>query len=330
MRSKRRRGKLKTRRERAAFAAMMRINTTLDAARLPLTADLLPLYGIIQRWHYRRLGTISRIRRATTYNQRIHWLMLFDQDPRKTRLSDKLLVKDAVVDILGEDFVVPVLQEADSFDDLRFESLPSAFVLKTNHDSGGVEVVRDAATWDRDRSREFFRARLAKPYGLEKGEWQYRDIERRVFVEEYLDEGTNAQPDDFKFHCVDGEVRFVQHLRKRVTGRVETVLDVDGEELDIHFSAQLGRAGREPLPKNWPQMVEAAKLLSRGFKYVRVDLYSIRGQTLVGELSFTPKAGCYRGRGQEQLGALIDFDTMHGPVVRAAFADSSPVVSPGL
>ena len=304
-----RRRKLRTRRSRAAFAARVHLNRRLDAVRLPLTADLLPLYGIIQRWHYQRLGSVSRIREMRTYNQRIHWLMLFDQDPRKTRLSDKLLVKDAVVDILGEDFVVPVLQEADSFDDLRFESLPSAFVLKTNHDSGGVEVVRDAATWDRDRSREFFRARLAKPYGLEKGEWQYRDIERRVFVEEYLDDGTNAQPDDFKFHCVDGEVRFAQHIRERASGGVETILDADGQDLEVHFDENFRLAVRAPLPRNWREMVEAAVLLSRGFRYVRVDLYNVDGRVLVGELTLTPKAGCYQGAGQEQLGALIYFDT---------------------
>ena len=309
MRSKRRRGKLKTRRERAAFAAMMRINTTLDAARLPLTADLLPLYGIIQRWHYRRLGTISRIRRATTYNQRIHWLMLFDQDPRKTRLSDKLLVKDAVVDILGEDFVVPVLQEADSFDNLRFESLPGAFVLKTNHDSGGVQVVRDAATWDRTKSREFFERRLAEPYGLNKGEWQYRDIRPRVFVEEFLNDGTNAQPDDFKFHCVDGEVGFVQRISERASGGTETILDAEGQDLRIHLDQNFRRIAAAPLPKNWPQMIEVARLLSRGFKYVRVDLYDVNGRVLVGELTFTPKAGCYPGQGQEQLGGLIGFGT---------------------
>lgn len=312
MGNKKRRGRLKTRRERAAFAARMRINQTLDAARLPLTADLRPLYEIIQRWHYSRLGTVSRIRKATTYNQRLHWLMLFDQDPRKTRLSDKLLVKDAVADILGEDFVVPVLQEANSFDDLRFESLPDAFVLKTNHDSGGVQVVRGAATWDRTTSREFFEGRLVEPYGLKKGEWQYQDIQRRVFIEEYLDDGKNLQPDDYKFHCVDGEVRFVQHIRERASGGVETILDAKGKDLGVHFDENFRPAVSAPRPGNWLQMVEAAMLLSQGFRYVRVDLFSVYGRVLVGELTFTPKAGCYRGVGQEQLGALIDFCTRSG------------------
>ena len=301
--------RVENRRTRAAFGVRLLLNQGLDAARLPLTADLLPLYRIIQRWHYRMLGSVSRIREVRTFNQRMHWLMLFDQDPQKTILSDKLHVKDAATALLGEGSVVPVLQVADSFDRLRLEGLPKAFVLKTNHDSGGVQLVRDVAAWDQSKSREFFERRLSRPYGVNKGEWQYQGIQRRIFVEELIDDGRGETPDDFKLHCVDGEVGFVQRISERASGGTETILDAEGQDLRIHLDQNFRRIAAAPLPKNWPQMIEVARLLSRGFKYVRVDLYDVNGRVLVGELTFTPKAGCYPGQGQEQLGGLIGFGT---------------------
>ena len=44
-------------------------------------------------------------------------------------------------------------------------------------------------------------------------------------------------------------------------------------------------------PQNLPAMLDIARLLSGGFNFVRVDLYSICGAIVVGELTMTPEGG---------------------------------------
>ena len=52
-----------------------------------------------------------------------------------------------------------------------------------------------------------------------------------------------------------------------------------------------------------------SKVLSEGFKFVRVDFYEIGDAVYVGELTFTPMSGMGKfvpDSADEQLGKLID------------------------
>ena len=47
-------------------------------------------------------------------------------------------------------------------------------------------------------------------------------------------------------------------------------------------------------PKNFPEMVDVARLLSAHIDFVRVDLYNIDGTIYFGEMTFTPASGLKR------------------------------------
>lgn len=49
-----------------------------------------------------------------------------------------------------------------------------------------------------------------------------------------------------------------------------------------------------PKPKNLNKMIEYAEILSRDFKFVRVDLYDTGDKVFFGELTFTPHGGLLR------------------------------------
>lgn len=49
--------------------------------------------------------------------------------------------------------------------------------------------------------------------------------------------------------------------------------------------------GKLKKPSAFEEMVRIAEILSEGFKYVRVDLYSVDGKVLFGEMTFTPTSG---------------------------------------
>ena len=56
-------------------------------------------------------------------------------------------------------------------------------------------------------------------------------------------------------------------------------------------------------------MIAAAETLALGFKFVRVDMYLLnQDRIVIGEMTFWPMAGHYKGSGQKALGHLLDFD----------------------
>ena len=44
-------------------------------------------------------------------------------------------------------------------------------------------------------------------------------------------------------------------------------------------------------PENFEEMKETARILSGDYPFIRVDLYSINGKTIFGELTFYPDSG---------------------------------------
>lgn len=45
------------------------------------------------------------------------------------------------------------------------------------------------------------------------------------------------------------------------------------------------------MPDNLTDMIKVAEELSKGFKFLRVDLYNVKGRIYFGELTFYPAAG---------------------------------------
>lgn len=279
-----------------------------DFCELQLTAEHRQLYGIVHSLYWRELRDFPNLVNCRDFNDRIQWLKLFDQDRIIVRCSDKILMREYVRECLGDQYLVEMYQAHDHFIQIDFDSLPKSFVIKTNHDSGTVIPVRNKEMFSFQEVGERVEKALRRPYGWDNGEWAYSYIAPKVLVEEYLEpENGNTLP-DYKFHCVDGEVRWLQYIYDRGSETKEVIVLPLGEITDIHFDHKM-RHGRDfTLPKRWEEMKLVAERLSNPFRYVRVDLYFSDGRILVGELTFFPLMGCYKGEGQQKLGQLLDFD----------------------
>jgi hypothetical protein len=90
-----------------------------------------------------RMGYKLRLRNPITYSEKIQWLKLYGRTKKDTQLADKYAVKQIVTDLIGAEYVVPLIAVWDSVDDIDFSILPSQFVLKVTHDSGGVFICKD-------------------------------------------------------------------------------------------------------------------------------------------------------------------------------------------
>lgn len=77
-----------------------------------------------------------------------------------------------------------------------------------------------------------------------------------------------------------------------------------------------GEKGFEPdpnhieiMPENLNEMISIAEQLSDGFKFLRVDLYNVKGRIYFGELTFYPSSGMtpfVPKEWDEKLGCLLN------------------------
>ena len=279
-----------------------------DKRHLPLTRAHWALYDIIHRSCWWVLGEFPNLVSCRDFNDKIQWLKLFDQSEEIVRCSDKVLVREHVRERVGTRYLVKLYQVHRTFSEIDFDPLPDAFVIKANHDSGTVILVREKSRFDHRAAKERIEAALRTPYGWTNGEWAYAFLEPRVLVEEFIDPRSEKPPPDYKFYCVEGVVRFCHYIYDRGFDTKEQTIDREGNDLatELYTSFRLGTDFRKP--KLWSEMIHVAEQVSTGFKCVRVDLFCTGDRIYVGEMTFWPMAGLYKGDGQKTIGRFLDFD----------------------
>lgn len=175
--------------------------------------------------------------------------------------------------------------------------MPESFVLKTNHGSGTVWIVKKKSKEDLEKIRKEISSSLKQTFGIIYGEPHYSKIPPKVLAEELLVEhnAISSSLIDYKMWCFDGEFFGCWACYDRHGYTTKTEWHDEGWEFHPEWSIyndhyQDGK-GRLPRPKNYDDMISIAKKLSEGFPQVRVDLYNIDGKIYFGEMTFTSAGG---------------------------------------
>jgi len=157
-----------------------------DKRHLQLESENYDLYLMIHVSYWMKFYTFPNLLNCNDYNLKIHWLKLFDQNPLMIQCCDKVLVRDFVKERIGEGYLPELYKVSDSYSGINFDLLPSSFVIKTNHDSGTVVIVKDKTLLDHTNVELKIKESLSKSYGWDLGEWAYSFVKPRVFAEELL------------------------------------------------------------------------------------------------------------------------------------------------
>lgn len=303
---------------KAALTAWIGAKWYRDKMSLPLTRDHWEIYDLIHRASWRRLEKLPNLRDPQDYNDRVQWLKLFDQREEMVRLGDKIAVRDYIREKTGDRYLSKLLQVCDSFEEIDFDRLPDRFVIKANNDSGNVVLVTDKAKLDKAEARQRMEFSLGRVYGWSGGEWHYAFMKPKLMVEEFLETGTDLPPADYRFHCVNGWVRWIQNDIPFEPKMKEVIVDPEGRPMKVHFSSHKIYSEEFTKPAQWEEMTKLAETLSTGWKYVRIDMFVCGNRLYAGEITFTPYAGFYKGEGQKVMGKLLDFEktTFEPPVYR--------------
>jgi len=228
--------------------------------------------------------------------------------------TDKYRVREYVTSCGLERTLNDLLGVWDDASQINIDELPNQFVLKCNHDSGGVLVVPDKEREKNLQARiEKLNARLKRRYGVRTGEIHYQDIKPCIICEKYIGEDDGSFPSDYKFYCMNGKVRCVLVCKNRDDrDKLDTfMVDEQFKLLDIRRN-QFVHTDEEleaEKPALFEEMIKTAEILAEPFPFVRVDLYAFDNKVLFGELTFTPHA-CIHGRismeGQKLLGSWME------------------------
>ena len=207
-------------------------------------------------------------------------------------MVDKYASKKYVADLIGEEHVIPCVGGPwKSVDEIDFDTLPDRFVLKTNHDCGGVVICKDKATFDREKAGEFLAKHLKYEYYLISREWPYKNVERCIFAEAFMQDGSNDFLPVYKIMCFGGEPKIIQTIQNDKQPN-ETIDYFDTEWEMLPFRQNFPNS-QKPLekPAKLDEMLSIARKLSKGHSFLRVDIYVINGEVYFSEFTFFSDAG---------------------------------------
>ena len=226
-----------------------------------------------------------------TYTEKVNITKIYDYSELKTKLSDKIAVREWVEEKIGKKYLVPILGVYDRFEDIDFEILPDQFVIKCSHDSGSSNII---SSWKKineteknklkRRYNDFF---LRREYAYLTFELHYRDIKPQIIIEKYLGKNVN----DYKFLCFNGTPYFCWVDFNRFGEHKRNVYDLEWKLQPFNQATYDNYDEDCKKPNNFDEMYSIVSVLCQGFSHVRVDLYDIDGHIYFGEMTFTNGTG---------------------------------------
>lgn len=248
----------------------------------------------IQLYYRLRVGKPLNIKNPTTLNEKLQWLKFNYRFPLQSIVSDKLLVRDYVAEKIGSEYLIPLFGAWEKYDDINFEKLPEKFVLKCNHDSGGLVICTDKGKLDYIKTRNKLEKSLKSNFFYIGREYQYKNIKPRIICEQFISDNGKV-PTDYKIYCFNGIPDVILVCRDRFSKNTHRAsylfFDQNWNFLPLDKGDdELGEVDVAK-PKNLDKMIEIARKLSEDFLFARIDLYNIDGRIYFGEITLSPNSG---------------------------------------
>lgn len=267
-------------------------NTRLKILKL---LDFIPDKIMIYIQYYIATGRWLNLSNPIRFTEKLQWYKLYYRNNLLTQCADKYLVREYIESKNLGNILVPLYGVYNDATEIDFTDLPESFVLKTTNGSHTNILCKDKSNLNINNTKDMLNKWLTQWAGKVGREWAYYDIEPKIICEEFLDINTNNL-DDYKFFCFNGEpyCLYVVIDRTAKDGIKLGIYDLEFNKLDYRRSDIEPITKKIDKPKNYDEMLNIARILSRDFPHVRVDLYNINGKIYFGELTFYDGSG-YKG-----------------------------------
>lgn len=207
--------------------------------------------------------------------------------PLRRRVSDKEYCRMYMEEKLGVETTTPticVLRTADEVERYRPTVLPC--VIKPTNSCGRMVIAHSEKEYIEalPRIMDWFH----EDYFVCDLEKNYATLERKVIVEEYIDDSFSLEG---SVHCLGGEPKLISLIDRYTKARQS--FDLDGTPLGVSLYYPLQAFE----PASWeflPSLLRQSRILSSEFTYIRVDFFTDTKRVIFGELTNLPAAGIGR------------------------------------
>jgi hypothetical protein len=209
-----------------------------------------------------------------------------------TAIADKIAVRDYVEQRIGSEYLKTLIDVADNENDIdqeRYLNYPDKFVAKPNHASERVFINREH---DYLKFRKGIKGFL-KEFGNRNNEFHYKQIKRKILIEEYLDPSVKPLK-EYKVWVFNGKVEIIVPSRSVYESKLSNDyrFRLYGRKWEEPFiQVRDNPAPREEAPKQLSEIIRISEELANGWDFIRVDLFLADDQIKFGELTPTPSAG---------------------------------------
>jgi hypothetical protein len=222
-------------------------------------------------------------------SEKIQWIKLNCKLELLAPFVDKYEVREFVKKRAGEKYLVPLIGIYDHFDQIDLDSLPIAFAMKATHGCGWNILVNDKHQVDWNKARAQIKKWLKSNYYDAHLEPIYKNIKGRIIIEELIRD-SSGELKNFKFYCCNG-APMGAHVN------INCIVNHECRVYDTGWKEFIKKNCPKELPPIIPKPVKLEELLdiccklSKGFPFVRVDLYYTDERIYFSELTFTPANG---------------------------------------
>ena len=258
--------------------------------------DFLPDKCMIKLQYKISTGRKLNLKEPKRFTEKIQWYKLNYRNPLMIQCSDKYSVRE-YVSLKGlDECLVPLYGVYETAEEINFDELPSSFVIKTTNGSHTNIICKSKRDLDISNARTTLNEWVNAWNGKLGREWAYHKIKPRIICEKYLTNESSNYLTDYKFFCFNGEPFYLYVITERFSdgGEKLGIFDLKFNQLPYARVDIAKLTEKVERPSNFDEMIQIAKILSKDFPHVRVDLYNIDGKIYFGELTFYNGSG-YKG-----------------------------------
>lgn len=252
------------------------------------------------------------LKKPKLFNEKLMWLKLneYSDNELVTNCVDKYRVREYIKSCGCTEILNELIGVYDNVDEIDFDMLPEKFVLKCNHAAGYNIICSNKKNIDWKKTKAKLKHWMKIDYWKFVAEIQYKKVNKKIVCEKFLESTDGKALKDYKIYCFNGKAKICLICVERNLGKPKYYfMDKNWEILKINPSLDFKEVKNIEKPKCFEEMLKYAEILSKPFKFVRVDFFDYKERPVFSELTFTP-AGCvdedYTEEAHKKLGEMID------------------------
>lgn len=250
------------------------------------------------------------LKKPQLFNEKLMLLKLnyYNHNELVVKCADKYKVQEYVKECGLEHILNPIYAIYNDANEIDFDKLPEKFVLKCNHGCGFNIICTDKSKLNKQETITQLNKWIKKKFGKDTRELHYLKIKPVIICEKYIETSAGILPNDYKIYCFNGVPKIILTCTERENALKLNFFDLNWNELMLGHEKNRAQ-GEVKKPSCLKDMIEAATILSKPFKFVRVDFYDLDGKPVFGELTFTParcSAAYYNDEGAKLLGDMLE------------------------